>query len=346
VILYFGVIPGLAQNDKDRAMTYKQSLEILSLIRGAKQVLVNCHQRPDVDSISSALSMCQALKKLEKDVQVICPDERLPELEFLACFDDFKKVDFTTFNFSDYDLFIILDSASPEVVTGNKNISLPGIKKIVIDHHLTNTQFGEINLIDASRSSATELLYLLFLDWDLNIDKDLATSLLTGILGDTGAFEYHNTTSRTLQVAADLMDKGADKDEILLKIFRSKQMNLLKFWGEVLEDLRVDESGKFTWCAIPYNVYKDLGEPQTARESASSLFTRMVAGTEFGIVMLEEAPGQLRASFRARSTDFDVSKIALALGGGGHAGAAGVTVVNGSFDDSVKKVVETARKFI
>jgi nanoRNase/pAp phosphatase (c-di-AMP/oligoRNAs hydrolase) len=72
----------------------------------------------------------------------------------------------------------------------------------------------------------------------------------------------------------------------------------------------------------------------------------MVAGTEFGIVMLEESPGELRASFRARSTEFDVSKIALALGGGGHAGAAGVMVISGSFEDSVKKVIETARKFV
>jgi len=327
-------------------MTYKQSQEILEKIVSAKRILVNCHQRPDVDSISSALSMCQALKQLGKEVKVICPDEKLSELDFLSCFEEFSKIDYRKFDFSKYDLFIILDSASPEVVTGTKKVPLPEIHKIVIDHHVTNTKFGDINLIDETRSSATELLYLLFLDWGINIDKNIATSLLTGILGDTGAFEYHNTTSRTLHVAADLMDKGADKDGILLKIFRTKQMNLLKFWGKVLDKLEVDQSGKFTWCAISFKTFKELGEPQTARESASSLFTRMVEGTEFGIVMLEEEPGMLRASFRARSTGFDVSKIALALGGGGHAGAAGVTVINGGFDESVEKVVETARKFV
>jgi phosphoesterase RecJ-like protein len=281
-----------------------------------------------------------------KKVRVVCPDEKLAELSFLSCFEKIEKVDFTNFDFGAYDLFIILDSASPEVVTGNKKIPLPEINKIVIDHHKTTQKFGEINLIDPSRSAAAELLYLLLQDWKVKITKELATSLLTGILGDTGAFEYHNTTPRTLRIAADLMSLGADKDEILLKIFRSKQMGLLKFWGKVLDRLEVDKSGKFTWCAISYETYRKLGEPQTARESASSLFIRMVEGTEFGIVMLEEEPGMLRASFRARSTNFDVSKIALALGGGGHAGAAGVTIVNGSFNDSVKKVVETARKFV
>lgn len=327
-------------------MTYKQSLEILDKIKSSERVLVNCHQRPDVDSISSALSMCIALEQMGKVVKVICPDEKLSELSFLSCFDKFEKIDYKTFVFSDYDLFVILDSASPEVVTGSKDIALPKMDIVVIDHHLTSQKFGDVNLIDAKRSATTELLYLLFKDWKIKITKELATSLLTGILGDTGAFEYHNTTPRTLRIAADLMSLGADKDGILLKIFRSKQMNLLKFWGQVLEKLEVDKSGKFTWCAIPYGVYKQLGEPQTARESASSLFTRMIEGTEFGIVMLEEHPGELRASFRARSTDFDVSKIALALGGGGHAGAAGVTVINGGFEETVKKVVETARRFV
>ncbi|OGM31973.1 hypothetical protein A2803_02695 [Candidatus Woesebacteria bacterium RIFCSPHIGHO2_01_FULL_44_21] len=327
-------------------MTYKQSLEILDKIKAARRVLVNCHQRPDVDSISSALSMCVALKQMGKEVKVICPDDKLPELSFLSCFNEFEKIDYNTFDFSKYDLFMVLDSASPEVVTGSKTIPLPEIETVVIDHHHTSIEFGKINLIDAERSATTELLYLLFEDWNIDITKELATSLLTGILGDTGAFEYHNTTPRTLQIAADLMSLGADKDGILLKIFRSKQMNLLKFWGKVLDKLEVDASGKFTWCAIPYSVYSALGEPQTARESASSLFSRMIEGTEFGIVMLEESPGELRASFRARSTGFDVSKIATALGGGGHAGAAGVTVINGSFGDSVKKVVETARRFV
>lgn len=327
-------------------MTYSQSAKILSKIKSAKNILVNCHQRPDVDSISSAFSMCQALLQLGKEARIVCPDEALEELQFLACYGRFEKIDYATFDFLKYDLFIILDSASPEVVTGSKRILLPKIGTVVIDHHTTSIEFGDLNLIDAERSSTTELLYLLFKDWDIKITKDMATSLLTGILGDTGAFEYHNTTPRTLHIAADLMEVGADKDEILLKIFRSKQMGLLKFWGKVLDKLEVDESGKFTWCAIPYDVYRSLGEPQTARESASSLFTRMVEGTEFGIVMLEESPGELRASFRARSTGFDVSKIALALGGGGHAGAAGVTLINGSFEDSVMKVVETARKYV
>ena len=212
-------------------MTYSESQEILEKIKGADKIIINCHARPDVDSIASAFSMCQALHQLGKDSKIICPDEVLPELEFLECFNDFQKVDYSEFDFSDYDLFIILDSATEEVVMGNKELSLPKIDIVNIDHHRDNSEFGEINLIDDTRSSATELLYLLFKDWNVDINREVATSLLTGILGDTGAFEYHNTTSRTLHVAADLMDAGADKDGILLKIFRSKQMPSSSFLG-------------------------------------------------------------------------------------------------------------------
>ena len=110
--------------------------------------------------------------------------------------------------------------------------------------------------------------------------------------------------------------------------------------------MQVDESGKFTWCAVPYDIYEKLGKPQTARESASSLFVRMVENTEFGIVMLEEEPKTLRVSLRAREKSFDVSKIAEKLGGGGHPGSSGITMRDVNYEEAVEKVVSTAREFV
>lgn len=326
-------------------MIYSQSKQILEAIQGSKRILINAHSRPDLDSISSAISLYLALGLIGKNATLICPDDILPEVSFLKGYRNFRKIDYSRFNFSEYDLFVILDSASPEVVIGNKFHKLPDIKKIIIDHHKTNTKFGRINLVDAKRSATAELLYLLFKDWNVRIDKSLATSLLTGIMGDTGAFEYHNTTPQTLQIAAELMLMGADKDDILLKIFRTKNLNLLKFWGKALDGLEVDKSGKFSWVAIDYKTYRALGKPALARNSASSMFARMVKGTEFGIVMVEEEPSQLHMSFRSRK-DFDVSKIAAEFGGGGHPGASGATINDTKFDIAVKKVLSTARKFV
>jgi phosphoesterase RecJ-like protein len=324
-------------------MNYQQSDQILDKIKSAQKILINCHSRPDIDSLSSAFSLCEVLGGIGKDVTIVCPDPKIPEVDFLACSDNFNIVDFSQFNYISFNLFIILDSASPEVVTGKADIVLPIIDTIVIDHHKTNTGFGQLTLIDPKRSSTAELLYLVFSDWQIEINESLATSLLTGILGDTGAFEYHNTTPQTLRIAADLMAMGANKDEILLKIFRSKDIKLLKFWGEILEKMDLDESGKFTWCSIPYQDYEKHGLPQLARESASSLFSRMVAGTEFGIVIVEEEPKIVKVSFRARG-DFDVSKIASALGGGGHSGAAGVTIRGKSVEQATQEILAAAKE--
>ncbi|KKQ74245.1 MAG: Phosphoesterase RecJ domain protein, partial [Candidatus Woesebacteria bacterium GW2011_GWB1_38_5b] len=307
-------------------MTYSQPAQILEKIKSAQNILVNCHKSPDVDSISSALSMCQALVKMGKKVSVISPDAPLPELSFLPCFENIKVIDYANFDFKQYDLFVVLDSANNEVVTGSKTNMLPNMPTLVIDHHRQNTNFGEINLVDPERSATAELLYLLFQDWGITVDKDLSTTLLTGILGDTGAFEFHNTTPRTLQVAADLMLKGANKDELLVKIFRSRSIDLLKFWGYALDKMQLDPSGKFTWIAVPYSVFENLGKPQKASSVTSNLFSRMVDGTKFGIVMVEESPNFLKVSLRSRE-DFDVSKIATSLGGGGHEEASAVVIV-------------------
>lgn len=326
-------------------MNYSQSEKIIAAIKKSKNILINAHSRPDLDSVSSALSLYQALKTVDRDAILICPDEILPEVSFLKGYKKFKKIDYSSFDFSKYDLFLILDSASAEVVTGNKFQMLPEIEKIIIDHHKTNTRFGQISLIDPKRSAAAELLYLLFKDWKIKIDKNIATALLTGIMGDTGAFEYHNTTPQTLKIAAELMKAGADKDDILLKIFRTKKLNLLKFWGKALEGLTLDKSKKFSWVAIEYEFYEALGKPALARNSASSMFARMVEGTEFGIVMLEEEPNQLHMSFRSRK-DFDVSRIAAEFGGGGHPGSAGATINDMPFEKAVKKVLSVSRKFV
>lgn len=326
-------------------MTYPQSAQILDKIKTANKILLNCHKSPDVDSISSALAMCQALKRMGKQVRVVCPDSPLPELSFLPCFDCIEKIDYTSFDFSEIDLFIVLDSANMEVITGRKDFVINFQPVVVIDHHKQNTNFGESNLVDAERSSTAELLYLLFQDWGLTVDKDLATTLLTGILGDTGAFEFHNTTPRTLQVAADLMLKGANKDELLVKIFRSRSLSMLKFWGYALSKMELDSSGKFTWISIPYSVFDSLGKPQKASSVTSNLFSRMVDGTKFGIVMIEESPNFLKVSFRSR-WDFDVSQIATSLGGGGHSGASAVVLVDIPFDQAVEKVLAETRKFV
>jgi phosphoesterase RecJ-like protein len=323
-------------------MNYKESTKILEEIKKANRILVNCHRGPDSDSVGSALALLRVLKNLKKDVSVICPSDLPDDLTFLTDADLVKRVNFSTFNFSEYDLFLIIDSSTYAMVTGLKDSDAPTINTVVIDHHFSNEKFGKINLVDANRTSTGELLYKVFEDWGVNIDKVIAECLLTGIIGDTGSFQYQNVGQETLRIAASLMDAGADKDKIIYNIYRNIDFKEVKMWGKFIENMKIEDN--FIWSAIPVSTYKDFGEFIYAKEDAANLFFPVVKGTDFGMVMVETNDNVLFVSFRSRS-GFDVSKIAKEVGGGGHKAAAGARIEGLIFDEAVKKVLSAARKY-
>ena len=327
-------------------MNYKESKEILEEVKKAKRILLNCHRGPDPDAIGCALALYSVLMKMGKEVEVICPSENLNDrVNYLKYFSSIKRdVNFLKFDFSKFDLFITLDSSSWDMVSGERSSKIPDIPIIVIDHHKTNVKYGMINLVDDKVTSVGELLYLVFADWGIVLNKEIATCILTAIIGDTGSFRFPNSTARTLRIASELMDLGADKNYIVFQIYQNEPLNLIKFYGEVLKKVKFDKKGKFVWSAIPYKIYKKLDKPSSSRESAASLFAQVIEGTDFGIVMTEEEENQLKVSLRSR-TGFDTSKIALELGGGGHIYASGASLRDLPFNKAVKKVLLTARKY-
>jgi phosphoesterase RecJ-like protein len=327
-------------------MNYKQSKEILKEVKKAKKILVNCHRGPDPDSIGSALGLFAALKNLGKEVEIVCPSKEFPQTT--SFLDNFNKIkyptDFTKFDFSKFDLFVTLDSSSWEMVSGLKGSTPPKLPIVVIDHHKTNTSYGKINLVDDKVTSTGELLYLVLEDWGLEMDESIATPLLTGIIGDTGAFRYVGTGAKTFKIASKLMDLGADKDEIVFHIYHSVSEALLRFWGEVILKMQIDKEHRFTWTAIPYEKYLEMGSLMSGRESAAGLFGEVIEGTDFGVIMVEQEKNRLSVSMRSR-TGFDTSKIAVELGGGGHVFASGAKIEGLPFENAVNQVLEVARKY-
>ncbi len=327
-------------------MNYEESLKILDEIRKVKKVLINCHKNPDPDSIGSALAVRRILLDLNKEVEIICPSGELYEpLNYLDDYLVIKKgVDFSSFDFAKFDLFIVLDSSSWWMVTNSEIFEPKGIKTVVLDHHDTNERFGDINLVDTKTSSIGELLYLLFEDWGVEINKIVADQLMVSIVGDTGAFRYPDASQKTFQIVDKLMSLGADKDKAIQHLYRSESYPMIKFYGEVLSRAQLDETGNFFWSAVPYEIFNSLGKPVSAKEASASMFAQIVEGTDFGFVAVEQEKGRLNISFRSR-TGFDVSKIAEDLGGGGRIYASAAKIEGPSFDEAVKKVLEVARKY-
>ncbi|MBL7036490.1 bifunctional oligoribonuclease/PAP phosphatase NrnA [Candidatus Microgenomates bacterium] len=328
-------------------MNYKQSKQILEEIEKADKILLNCHRNPDPDSIGSALALRGLLVDMSKQVEVICPSKELFEnVNYLSGFDKIKKdVDFSKFDFTKFDLLITLDSSSWDMVSNKRESSIPKIKTIAIDHHITNTNYADINLVDDQTTSVGQLLYMLIEDWGMEVNKDVATCLIAGIVGDTGAFRYPGADENTFRIVSELMKLGADKDMAIQRIYRSEPIELLKFYAKVLSRIQVDKKNRFVWSAIPYEIYSKLDKPSMAKESAASMFAQVIEGTDFGFIALETEPKSLAISLRSRS-GFDTSKIALELGGGGHVFASGAKIEGLSFDEAVEKLLSTVRKVV
>jgi phosphoesterase RecJ-like protein len=325
-------------------MKYSKSKLIFEKVRNSKRILIGCHREPDVDSIGSALAFYYILRQIGVAATIVCPSVIPDNARFLPGSRKVKKIDFLKFDFSKYDLFLSLDTSSWDKAIISEDLVKPDIYLIVIDHHETNVGFGEINLVDKKSHSTSEILYELFSDWGVQINRDVATCLLAGIVEDTGAFRHPLVSVETFDRTKELIKRGADKDEIITKIYRSIDISVLKLWGEILTSLKMDRKGKFVHSSISYQKVKKLNINKTGQSLAASMFGQIVKGTDFGIVMVERKKNLLSVSFRSR-TGFDVSRIAVYLGGGGSRYSAGAAVKGLTFEKAVDRVLKAAYKY-
>jgi len=325
-------------------MKYPLSRKIIKTIKRAKKILVGVHKNPDSDGAGSALSFYEYLTKLNKEVKVICPSDLTEDLEFLPYSEKIEKIDFNKFNFGEYDLFIILDSSSWGQVAGNSDFNITNTDLILIDHHKTANLPIELKVADSSVSSTAELVYNLFKEWRVKLTKTMSQNLLAGIIGDTGTFQYPNTTYETLEVAKNLMILGARKDEITDNLYKSYSFMSIKFWGEIIQKMEIEKENKFVYSAIDYETYEKYQKPFGAKSIAASMFCSVIKDVDFGMIMIEEEKNTLSISLRSKK-DFNVAQIAEDLGGGGHVLAAGCSLKNMDFPKAVEKALVTARKY-
>lgn len=322
-------------------MNYLQSPKILEEIKKANNILINVHRNPDLDSLGSATAMYQALIKMGKKVTLVCPHEIPENFRFLKGADKVEVIDFMNFknfiNLTNSDLFIILDSGSYDIVTGSKEIELPDVKKIVIDHHKTNNWENYIyKLLDIKASSTAEIIYKLLLDWGTEIDQEIATSLFAGISSDTVFFKYSQEAKSTFQIGSELLSKGADRGKIVDQAFDSFNFDLVKMIGEFLT--KMEKGNGYVYSIVDNQTFLKYGKQQGAREIVANLFARSIKGFDFGIMAIEYEKDKFAVSLRSKK-DTDVSEIAKRFGGGGHKNAAGATI-HGNIDQVIKKIKE------
>ena len=316
---------------------YLLSQPILLEIKKAKNILINIHRNPDLDSIGSATALYQALIKMKKKVTLICPHEIPENYKFLKGADLVETIDFKTWADTEvrpYDLFLILDSGSYDIVTGSKEIKLPDMKKIIVDHHQTNNWSDcLLKLLDIEASSTAEIVYQILLDWNVIIDSKIATSIFAGIASDTVFFKYEKNAKKTFQIATELLNSGADKNKIVEQSFDSFDFDLIQLIGEFLT--KMQKGNGYVYSVLDNETFIKFGKQRGAREIVANLFARSIKNFDFGIMAVEFEKDKFAVSFRSKSVD--VSVIAKKFGGGGHKNAAGATIY-GNIDQVIKKI--------
>lgn len=299
------------------------SQNILQAIKNAKNILVIAHQKPDGDTLGANLALRQYLLSINKNVASFC-DSPIPDyLRFLP-HSHLVSDNHLLFR-ENFDLIITVDCASINM-TGAESLlkALPNKYQLInIDHHSSNPHFGDINLVLHEACSTAEVIYRLFVDWQVNWDSDIATDLACGLVTDTGGLKNPATNYQTLNIAAELFAQGANLHQLLKIVNRGKNINQLILWGRALERLQKVEKYNlvFTWInAI------DLDETNNDESAIEGIANFLHILNEGEIIMvLTEKNNTIKGSMRTTGNT-DLAKIAQSLGGGGHKKAAGFSL--------------------
>ncbi len=252
----------------------------------------------------------------------------------------------------DYDLVIAVDTADTKqlgIVYENNAEFFYNAPIINIDHHVSNINFGTINYVDASASSTTEILFKIFKALEERVQKKIiegkeATYLLTGILTDTGSFQNPNTTPKSLEVSAELVERGASQQDIVRHVFRTKSLTTLKLWGEVLSKIETDDKYKIVWSTMTQS---DLSKTNAKIEEISGLIDDMLVnapGAEI-VFIIKEDKDKVSCSMRSTTPAANVSEIAEHFGGGGHIQASGFKIVGKNYNEAVQEIVSYIKQY-
>jgi len=297
-----------------------------TLVRVANRIAVATHVAPDPDAIGSLLAIGHALRLLGKEALLLCDDPVPEKLRFLPGSEQIRSSIGPEFS---PNLFIGVDASDSERLGSVAQGLLDGrIPILNIDHHVTNLNFGTVNLVVPESAATCEAMLLLFHTLNIPLTVEISTCLMAGLVGDTRSFSTSSTTAHTLEAAARLVSVGADIATITEIVFNQRSLNTLRLWGIGLSRLVLD--GDILWTAIR------LADRQTASISDShdsGLANILLSASEanIAVVFTEQPNNQIDVSFRARP-GHDVAKTALALGGGGHALAAGCKLSEGIND--------------
>ncbi|QXD25962.1 DHH family phosphoesterase [Opitutia bacterium ISCC 51] len=298
----------------DTSPQFKQLVESIN----GKKIAVVGHVRPDGDCIGSQVALCRVLQS--RGIEAVCVNhDPVPAtLKFLVENTAFHRG--TEFDLDGWDIMSV-DCADARR-TGPS--VAPHMERTLgnIDHHISNTQYGKMNLIEGTSSATGEILAGFFFDCDYEVDTDTANGLYVGIATDTGQFRFPSTTRHTFEISGKLIDRGVDLAKVNLELYEQESFAKLELLQRFLESLELHFDGRVCVGLLKDGVYDEVGASTEDSEGLVD-YARSIEGVDIG-VLVEERSGKIKGSLRAKEQKYRCDLIAKQFNGGGHAAAAGL----------------------
>lgn len=302
-------------------------------IRERDEFLLTTHAHPDGDALGSESALYLALRFLGKRVRVV----NFHPLPRCYAWLPYASVVETAGRMPPHPSCIVLDVG--ELNRIREDLTREELGEVLnIDHHSSGTPYGDVNWVDPTSPATGAMIYHLVRELGVPIDKDIAESIYTTLVTDTGGFRYSNTTAALLRMAADLMDAGADAHIVCDHVFGHvppKAFELVRF---ALATLKTHLDGRIGIMTLSLADFVRSGALEEDTDGLVN-YVRKLDGVEVGVFLKERPDGRIRVSFRSRN-GLDVGFLAAQMGGGGHKYASGATLTC-PLPEAVERVVKT-----
>jgi phosphoesterase RecJ-like protein len=295
--------------------------EFKNILQSKNKILVCGHFNPETDCIASSIGMALAIEKLGKHC-IIYNEDEIPDVDLFL-----PKISRITNKIPDenIDLCVIVDCAELERIGKLIDwLKAKSIQIVNIDHHVTNNNFGQINIVEPKASATGEVIYN-FLSWyPIKIDKDIAMCLYASILSDTGSFHYSNATPQSFRIASELVEYGINTWEVASNLYENYSFERMQLLIEALATLELSKDNKYASILL---TKKMLNQTHTKHSDSDGFinFPRSIKNVVIAIQFRELGDGKFKVSFRSKN-NFDVARLAQHFGGGGHHNASGCAV--------------------
>ncbi|OGY48060.1 MAG: hypothetical protein A2840_02925 [Candidatus Buchananbacteria bacterium RIFCSPHIGHO2_01_FULL_47_11b] len=294
-------------------------------VRSAQTILLVAHRRPDADCLGSVVALNEWITGLGKECVCFCVDRPQLVVPMVVEPDTFTH-DIEAVGAQKFDLAIVVDSGDLRYAGVDGLMAQLRPPMIInIDHHPTNTRFGQLNIVDTTAASTTEIVFQLLKKNKVIISSRIAAALLAGIIGDTYGFTNTNTSATTMQTTSGLLRFGAPLAQVSDALLKNKTVDGLQLWGTILSRLQHNEEFNIAVTVITAEELQGNPELFEVTEGISN-FLNNLQGVAAALVLRQETADTIKGSLRTNSDLIDVARFATLLGGGGHRKAAGFTI--------------------